>query len=121
MKIYFFEENIDKMGGVERIISTLANSLSSCYEIKVISLKKTRQSEFFKYNDEVEIIYIDKINYLSTWHNNKNIFKKKIYSLYYRINNLFLDSKKKKIFSNIKDEDVLVFGRIQVALKWLPY
>ena len=121
MKLYFFEENIDKMGGVERIISLLANNLSEYYETKVISLKKTKKEEFFSYYDRVERIYIDEHNYLSSWHNNKNIIKKKIYSLYYRFNNMLLLHKKKKLFRNIKEDDVLIFGRIQVALKWLPY
>lgn len=121
MRIYIFEENIDKMGGVERIVSLLANNLSSSYEVVVISLKKARKQEFFPYQDNIQRIYIDRHNYLSTWHNNSNIFKKKIYSLYYRLNNLFLKSKKKSIFNKITPNDILIFGRIQVALKWFSY
>ncbi len=121
MKIYFFEENIDRMGGVERIVSLLANSLSSDYDVKVVSLKKTRDKEFFTYSDCVKRIYIDQKNFLNSWHNNKNLFKKKFYSLYYRINNFFLNFKKKKLFKEINQNDILIFGRIQVALKWLPF
>lgn len=109
------------MGGVERIVSLLANNLSAFYEVKVISNKKTRDKEFFYYEDKVQRIYIDKHNYLSSWHNNANIFKKKCYSLYYRFINIFLSKKRKKIFKEITDNDILVFGRIQVAIKWLPF
>ena len=121
MSVYIFEENIDKMGGVERIVSLLANNLSSFYDVNVISLKKTKKEEFFDYKDTVKRIYIDEHNYLSGWHNNKNVLKKRIYSLYYRINNFFLKTKKKQIFNKINEKDILIFGRIQVAIKWMPY
>lgn len=121
MKLYFFEENIDKMGGVERVISTLANNLVNDYPVNVISLRKTSDKGFFKYDDRVLKIYIDTHNYFIKWKNNKNIILKKLYSIWYRFNNLFLISKKRKIFKNITCDDVLIFGRIQVALKWINY
>ena len=37
-KIYFIDESLDMMGGVERIINTLSNDLVKKYDVELISL-----------------------------------------------------------------------------------
>ena len=74
MKIYLIEEGIDRMGGVERVISTIGNGLSSEYPLNVISFYKTAKSPYFKYNSNIEITYLSKANF--------KLFKKIVFDMY---------------------------------------
>lgn len=122
MSIFLFEEGIDRMGGVERIISTLANELIKKYKVNVISFYKTRECPFFNYNDEITINYLSKKKDIKE----KRYFKNKL--LYYMLRciqkvkeRIYLTHKIKNIIKNITDEDVVIFGRVDVAIKVLPY
>ena len=57
-KIYFIDESLDKMGGVERIINTLSNDLVKKYDVELISLYKSNNETYFKYDDNIKINYI---------------------------------------------------------------
>ncbi len=59
-KIYFIDEILDKMGGVERIINTLSNDLVKKYDVELISLYKSNNETYFKYDDNIKINYIYK-------------------------------------------------------------
>ena len=118
-KIYFFEACLDEMGGVERVISTLANSFINEYDVETISLYKTRKESFFKYNEKVKRTYLQ--NALKS-----NKYKKGsiIYLFYKVLEKLYrltiLKIKKKIIANKISNEDILVFGRISIAEEFIP-
>ena len=118
-KIIFFEANIDEMGGVERVISTLANNLCDSYEIEVVSLYKTRETSFFEYDKNITKKYLQS-NLKSKKYNNNSIkyLYYKVLEKIYRLT--ILRYKKYKIARKIKSDDVLVFGRISMALEWIP-
>lgn len=62
------------MGGVERVISTLANNLVDSYDVTMISFYKTRENCFFKYNNKVNIEYLtNQFNKKSDKYKNKTI------------------------------------------------
>lgn len=120
--IYLFEEGIDRMGGVERIISTLANELIKKYKVNVISFYKTRECPFFDYNDKVTINYLSKKKDMKE----KRYFKNKL--LYYILrciqkikDKIYLTYKIEDVIKDITDEDVVIFGRTDVAIKVLPH
>ena len=118
-RIVFFEACIDEMGGVERVISTLANNLSEEYEIKVISLYKTRIEPFFKYNDKVERIYLR--NDLKSKKSSKKSIMYYIYKIIEKIYYKTIINYKKNIISkSINKNDILIFGRISAAVEWIP-
>ena len=118
-KIIFFEANIDEMGGVERVISTLANNLCDSNEIEVISLYKTRKTTFFDYNKNIKKTYLQS-NLKSKKYNSHSIryFCYKVLEKIYRLT--ILKYKKNKISKHISKDDILVFGRISMALEWIP-
>ena len=53
-------------GGIERCISTLANSLIDEYEIEIISTYKIYDEQAFKIDDKVKIKYF--LNFLQLTH-----------------------------------------------------
>lgn len=121
-KVYVFEEGVDRMGGVERVVSTLANELSSSNNIEVVSFYKTREEEFFEYKDSV------KLNYLTVQKHRKSekvTFKSSLYYFFriiekitdYIILNMKLTEKCEEITSN----DIVICGRIDVAIKIIPF
>ena len=107
--IYIIEENIDRMGGVERIVSILANYFINKNSVKVVSMYSNNNGSFFEYNKNV-----DK-EYLYNKCNSRNKFINKT-------NYIFQLRKKIKDFCNsLKDSDIIIFGRVSVAIKFLPY
>lgn len=104
--IYIIEENIDRMGGVERIVSLLANYFSEQNKVEVVSVFKG-SSTFFEYDKDV------KKRYLS-----HKKFSKKINN---KLKYLFLMPKIIKFCNRIKKEDKVIFGRINVAIKFIPF
>ncbi len=121
-KVYIFEEGIDRMGGVERIISTLANNLVNKYDVFVISFYKTRENTFFEYNENVNIKYICN-NY-----NQKSQKMKNGTLLYYivRISEkirdyIVVNPGVAAVTSCITSSDIIILGRTDVALKVMPF
>lgn len=120
--IYIFEEGIDRMGGVERVVSTLANNLSKNYSVNVISFYKTAENPFFKYNKKV------KIKYLLGNRNQKSkqIKKKSIVYYFYRAIEMLedkvkLEQKIARTTRYINENDIVILGRLEVALHVVPY
>ena len=65
-KIYFIDESLDKIGGVERIINTLSNDFVKRCDVELISLYKSNNETYFKYDDNIKTNYIyDKRNLVS--------------------------------------------------------
>ena len=60
MNIYLIDEGIDRIGGVERIVSILANDFANENKVKVISEFKNRKNPFYEYNSKIEIEYLIK-------------------------------------------------------------
>ena len=107
--IYIIEENIDRMGGVERIVSILANYFINKNSVKVVSMYSNNNGSFFEYNKNIYKEYLYKKC------NSRNKFVNKA-------NFIFKLRKKIKDFcSNLKDSDIIIFGRVSVAIKFLPY
>lgn len=120
-KIYIFEEGIDRVGGVERIISTLSNNFVSKYDINVISYYKTRDNTFYEYNSKINIEYLHK-RYIQK---SQKIGKKSYKYYFYRIleiieDFIFVDLKIYDITNRISDKDIVICGRTDVALRILP-
>ena len=121
MKVFLIDESLDRVGGVEHVICTLANMLINKYEVEVISEFKTKKTPFYKYNDKI------KINYLINEENSKTIQMKNKSWLYYFMR-LFEKIKKKTLINNkineilkkINKDDTIVFGRVFTALDFLP-
>lgn len=105
--IYIVEESINKMGGVERIVSTLANNFCNKHQVKVISFYKDGDEPFFKYDNRIETRYLIK--------------KSKNYKLKNKINYLSIVMKWLNISKKMKETDVIIFGRVSVASKLLPF
>lgn len=122
MKIVFIEKDIDVMGGVERIINTLANEFSKIYDVNVVSEHKNNINTFFKYDDKIKIHYIQdrmKSNSKNKKCNNPILLKVKklINSLSdYYIYKLLND----EIYDCIVNSDCIVFGRVNTALNFMP-
>lgn len=121
-KVYIFEEGIDRMGGVERVISTLANNLVDSYDVTMISFYKTRENCFFKYNNKVNIEYLtNQFNKKSDKYKNKTI---KYY--FWRVlektkDYVFLNDKISEKINEITNNDVVICGRTDVALKVISF
>ena len=58
MYIIIIDESVDKMGGVERTICTLANKLNENNTVEIISKYKSRNNTFYKYNNDIKIDYL---------------------------------------------------------------
>lgn len=121
MKIVIIDECVDRVGGVERIVCTLANFLEKKYQVEVISELKTRNQTFYKYNDSINI------KYLINMEKSKTIKMKNKNLLYYimrafeKINNkIHLKKQIIEILKNVSEEDIIIFGRVFTALDFLP-
>jgi len=121
MKIAIIDESIDRIGGVERVISTLANKLSETNDIEVFSEYKISDKPFYEYNKRIKINYL--VNAMKQKTNKLN--NKGIKYYYYRIFEKILINSKlkyniKKNIDNLKEADVIIFGRVFTALDFLP-
>ncbi len=122
MKILLWDECIDNMGGVERILSTIANSLAKNNNVVVISKYKTRNEKFYQYNEKVQIHYlIDLTKNLSVKCKDRKVlfyFLKVFEKIKAFIVNKFKTFYYMKKFSDI---DVIIFGRVFMAIEYLPF
>lgn len=121
MKILLWDECINNMGGVERILSTIANCLSKNNEIIVISKYKTRNEPFYQYSDEIKIHYL--IDLTKNW----SVKLKKKGLLFYIIRLVekireFICNKVKAIYymKKYSKVNVIIFGRVFMAVDYLP-
>ncbi|MDO4963601.1 MAG: glycosyltransferase [bacterium] len=109
-------------GGIERFITNLANSLSSDYNVEIVSTYKLQQKPFFKLNENIDVKYLIKdlkpnkdklIKYLKSFQ-----FIKFIKEGFKSIKILYL--KKHTMINYIKncDSDVIISTR-DIHNKWL--
>lgn len=121
-KIWFIDEGLDRMGGVERILNTLANTLVDKYDIEAISLLKSNEKPYFEFNKKIKINYLyNKSNLKSKKHkNNKIIYY--FLRLIEKINEYLTIKIKSFLFSRlVSKEDIVIYGRVETALEFLPY
>lgn len=121
-KIYIIDECIDRVGGVERVICTLANKLSKDNEVIIISESKSRKEPFYTYDKKVKIKYLDdEFVIKSSSLKNKNLIYY-FYKVIEKINKKFIINHRiKKVVKELKNADVVVFGRVFTALDFLKY
>lgn len=121
MKIYIIDECIDRVGGVERVICTLANKLSKDNEVVVISENKSKKEPFYKYSKSIKINYLNEFKIRSTSQENKNF----IYYFYKIVEKLtgkiLIKNKIKKLTNELNKADVIVFGRVFTAIHFMKY
>lgn len=120
--IYIFEEGIDRMGGVERVVSTLSNEFSKDCMVNVISFYKTAKQPFFKYSDKVNITYL----LSNRVQKSKSVKNKTIKYYFFRALEMFedkvnLERKIAKVTQKINENDIVILGRLEVALHVIPY
>ncbi len=121
MNIYLIDEGIDRIGGVERIVSILANDFANENKVKVISEFKNRKNPFYEYKSEIEIEYLiknidTKLNKISK----KNIIFYFIKLIEKCAKKIVLPFKILKNIKTIKNDDVMIFARVSVALDFIP-
>lgn len=115
MNLVFVEKDIDIMGGVERIINTIANNFCANHEVAVISEHKNVANPFFEYDKRIKLYYIQDRSKCSK--NNKSRIKKVTNSIKDYSSCLCLN---KDIYNCIINADCLIFGRVNTALNFLP-
>lgn len=122
MKIVIIEQDIDVMGGVERIISTLANNLCKDNEVYILSEHKNNAQPFFKYDSSIKINYIIDKSKNNRFDRKNNTFLNRltdyIDSKIDKIITCFINSEMKRI---LKEADCIIFGRVHIAVKIIPY
>lgn len=119
--IVIIEDNINLMGGVERIVATLANDLINDNNVEVISKYKEGIEPFFEYDNNIKRTYMVEVKKISSKIKKRNllfyiirIFEKQ----YEKIRATILI---KKYCKYINTKDVIIFGRVNVATDFLKY
>lgn len=118
MSIYVIDSNIDDMGGVERIVNTLSNNLSTIYDVKVVSEYKTRKTSFFEYDSHIKRNYF--INDMKIIKDNTKFKHYVNRSISILKEKMLLNKKINRFLKTISKDDILIFGRVTVALDFLP-
>lgn len=120
MKILFIDESINRVGGVERVISTLSNKLSNNNNVDVMSVYKSSDKPFYQYNENVNISYlIDSRKYKTNKLKSKNI-KYYFFRFFEKLKDkLILNKKIDKMILNFNNYDVIIFGRVFTAIDFL--
>ncbi len=120
-KIYFIDESLDKMGGVEKMISLLSNLWVHDYEVHLISLFNENEKPFFTFNSKVKYTkIIDKYRLSKRKKRSKTqefLYTLKYWDLVEKEKSAFLE----KHFSMITEKDIVIFGRVSAAQIVLPY
>ncbi len=100
-----------KYGGIERVISTIANSLSEDYEVTLLCVDKTAEIDrgIYNLNEKIKIIFTDVDQY---YHKYFHILERTIQEIHKKTNifnqnekliNFAYFNRHKKLISNIKE------------------
>lgn len=57
-RIAFLDYNVETFGGVEKVLSILANELSAYYEVYIFSITSHGGELFFPFNDDIRIFHL---------------------------------------------------------------
>ena len=120
MKILIIDENISRFGGVERVISTLANGLSEKCEVDVLSEYRSSYLPFYNYDSKININYLLDLRELKSMKiKNKNLqyyYFKVIDKIYKKIE---INIKIRKAISDFNNYDYIIFGRVFTAVDFM--
>lgn len=122
MKILFIDYALDKLGGVERVISTLANELNKKYSVEVCSVYRNNTETFYQYDKDIKFHYlINNASNLSTKCKTKIGFF--ICRSFEKMGELIYTNRRIKNFctKEMPEYDVVIFGRKEVATEFLPF
>jgi len=122
MKILFIDFALDKLGGVERVVSTLANELVQNYEVEICSIYRHSPRPFYKFDEKIQFNYlIDNSKLLSTKSNTKAGFY--IFRVFEKIYEMISFTNKLRKFceTRFSEFDVVIFGRTTAAIIFMPY
>lgn len=121
-KILLIDYAIDKLGGVERVINTLAISLSKLYCVNICSVYKYSESPFFKYPKNINRRYLIDLSKLPSTKSKSMVaftffrcFEKTIELTFYK------KTIKKYCGQEMNKYDVVIFGRTMAAVDFLPF
>lgn len=120
MKILIVDNCVDLVGGVERTINTIANELVKDNEVDILSVRRLVEESFYKYDTEINKFYL--FNNLS--YKSKKVKKRSFIYYLYKVIELLKEKKLKKklikeFFKTHKEYDVIVCGRVLIALDFL--
>lgn len=124
MRLIFVENQLDSVGGVERVINVLSNRLSEKYEVLAVSKYKNTNKSFYDYSSKVKKMYLfdDFLKYRYI-RNNSSIKKAVYYILRFFDKFRFhftLYKNKNKLINSINNNDCIIFGRVEIACEYLP-
>ena len=121
-KVLLIDLAIDKLGGAERVINTLANTLSASYCVDVCSVYKYSETPFYKYQDNIKRIYLIDLSKLPST-KSKSVVSFVFFRSFEKIIEMTFYNKTIKDYCNTKlrTYDVIIFGRTMAAVDFLPY
>ena len=113
---------IDKLGGAERVINTLANALSVSYHVDVCSVYKYSEKPFYQYPENVKRSYLIDLSKLPSTKSKSAVsfvffrsFEKTVEMTFYN------KTIKKYCNTELGKYDVVIFGRTMAAVDFLPH
>lgn len=120
-KILIIDHCVNLVGGIERVICTIANGLTEDYDIEVLSTEKLVNKSFFHYDKRVKKTFLyDRTSGILHNSTKTGIFQRPNEIL---IKALIKTNRKQKIRAFLKSHEnvkTIVFGRIEIALQFLP-
>ena len=121
-KILLIDLAIDKLGGAERVINTLANALSASYHVDVCSVYKYSEKPFYKYPENVKRRYLIDLSKLPST-KSKSVVSFVFFRSFEKTVEMTFYNKVIKKYCNAELEkyDVIIFGRTMAAVDFLPY
>lgn len=121
-KLWFIDEGLDRMGGVERILNTLSNDLVNEFDVELISVYKSRKEPYFKYDNRIKIHYLyDKSNLFSRKYKSNKLIYYSIRLIEKIIEKITITIKSYKYSKLVSKNDYVVYGRVDTALIFLPH
>lgn len=120
MKILIIDDCVDLIGGVERVICTLANELIEDNYVEILNQYRLVDKSFYDYDKRVKKEYLfDKIVKSREYSTNsiRFVYFKALEKLKFALEKRRLID---RYLKKCKDFDIIVFGRISCALDFLP-
>lgn len=114
MKICIVEQCTDVVGGVERVVSTLANNFIKNDDVTVVNEFRTYKKSFYKYDDRVKFINLCDNSFLK----GENYFINFIRRARRKV---LMNLTYKKVLKVFQESDVIIFGRVIVAKRFYKY
>lgn len=121
MKILIIDNCVDIVGGVERTINTLSNALVKDNEVEILNVNRLVENSFYEYDKKIKKSYLfNHLNDKSKKYKRMS-FRYILYKVIERLQEKLLKKKLiKQFFKQKHDYDVIIFGRVLIALTFLP-